>query len=89
MKRKLVKKRSGGVNDPVRLKEAKLDSTVAAKFKASPAYAKADAPTKKVVEMKMKSPANVRAGKPDQKYGSTPIKYIPLQKKGGSVKKKK
>ncbi len=86
--KKLSKKATGGPSNP-KLKAAISDSTAAANYKKTPAYNKANSAVKNVVQKKLDSPSRVRAGKPEEKFGSTPVKNITLKKKGGAVKAKK
>lgn len=86
--KKLVKKSTGGSSND-KLKRAQQDSTNAANYEKSKAYGSATSAMKKVVELKKSSPAAVRSGKPEPKYGSTPVSKISLKKKGGAVKSKK
>jgi hypothetical protein len=97
--KKSVKKYGSGGNtdrksDPIKraaeVKRAVADSTLAANFQNTAAYNKANADVKKLVDLKKRSPSDARKGK-ETKYGSTPVKYIPLpsNKRGGSIKRKK
>lgn len=92
IKKSVKKYSSGGNTDPIKraaeVKRAVADSTAAANFQNTAAYNKANAAVKKLVDLKKQSPSDARKGK-ETKYGSTPVKYIPLQKRGGSVKRKK
>jgi hypothetical protein len=96
--KKLVKKSKGGPIDPKGLSVAKADSAFAANYKSSPSYKKSSDTEKKIVDLKLKSPAAARAGKKSV-YGTTPTSVIPLgkkvapatkskMKKGGATKKK-
>ncbi len=97
--KKLVKKAKGGPIDPKGLSIAKADSAFAANYKSSPSYKKSSDTEKKIVDLKLKSPAAARSGKKSV-YGTTPTSVIPLgnkiapamkskMKKGGAIKKKK
>ena len=86
--KKLAKKSIGGPGGPNSLRTAIKDSTAASNFEKTKAYGSASKPIKVVTALKKGSPADARKNKVTT-YGSTPVKDIVLQRKGGAIKTKK